>query len=64
MNEDTMNTEPPQEATTQLVDPQTTELVVSSTGAVTGVPDTTVTTSTSGQLGSPKDTMTYNRSVS
>jgi hypothetical protein len=64
MNEDTMNTEPPQEATTQLVDPQTTELVVSSTGAVTGVTDTTDTTPTTGQLGSPKDTMTYNRSVS
>jgi hypothetical protein len=64
MTEDTMNTEPSQEATTQLLDPQTTEPVVSSVGAVTGVTDTTDTTPTTGQLGSPKDTMTYNRSVS
>jgi hypothetical protein len=54
-----MNTEPPQETTTQLVDPQTTEPVVSSTGPVTGVTDITDTTPTKGQLGSPKDTMTY-----
>jgi hypothetical protein len=59
-----MNTEPSQEATTQLVDPQTTEPVVSSVGAVTGVTDTTTDTSpTTGQLGSPKYTMTYYRSV-
>ncbi len=49
-----MNTEPPQEATTQLVDPQATELVVSLTGEVTGVADTTDTTPTTGQLGSPQ----------
>jgi hypothetical protein len=58
-----MNNDPHQEATTQLMDPQTTELVVSSVGPVTEVPDTTVTTSTSGQLGSPNETMTYYRSV-
>jgi hypothetical protein len=63
MNEDTMNTDPHQEATTQLMDPQTTELVVSSIGAVTGIADTTDTTPTTGQLGSKKDTMTYYRSV-
>jgi hypothetical protein len=58
-----MNTEPHQEATTQLVDPQTTEPVVSSAGPVTEVPDTTVTTPTTGQFGSPNETMTYYRSV-